>query len=322
MARRTFTWNAYESGLTGALSPGITSVTVDSVVGLAAPVYLVIDPDVPTKREWVRVNTINGNTLENLVRNQSGSVGDVLHDSGAKIRAIFAQQHLDDLFLDIQENTAAGTTHIDDGGDPHGAAGYLKQGVADNTYLPLDGTRAMGAVLPMGGFAIEGLALVPVNPSDAVSKDYIDNLPAGFDGLHSSLTDLPLPDAHHTRYANTEAVDAMGPVGNANPYNHARYANSEAVAAMGAVDDANDLNHVKTPAGIPEAPQDGQIYGRRDASWDAAGADYYNKGEIDAMLASYYTLSSDARAIAGRKIFISAGDPGAIANGDIWHDIP
>ena len=338
MTRRTFTWNAYETTLTQPLLNGITTAIVESTAGLASPVYLVIDPDVPGKREWVRVNTINGNfNLENLVRNQTGSVGDIDHDFGAKVRAIFAQQHLDDIFQDIQENTAALTGvggHVPDTGDPHVAAGYLKQGTANNTYLALDGSKPMAGVLDMATNAITGLPLAPVNPSDAVSKDYIDNLPAGFSGLHADLTDLPLPDAHHTRYANTEAIDAMGPVGDANPYNHtkysagvegptnpenhARYANSEAVDAMGVLGDGNPLNHAR----FDDVPNDGQIYGRRDGSWDAAGADYYNKSEIDTILQQYYTLNTAARAFAGSRIYLQSGDPGAISNGDIWHDLP
>jgi len=110
----------------------------------------------------------------------------------------------------------------------------------------------------------------------------------------------------------------MGTVGNANPLNHARYANSEAVGAMGAIGDGNPLNHDR----FDDVPNDGQLYGRRDGAWVAAGGDFYNKAEIDALLASYYTLSSDPQAVAGRRIYISAGDPGAISNGDIWHDIP
>jgi len=320
MARRTFTWNAYESTLTGALSPGITSVVVDSTIGLAAPVYLVIDPDVPAKREWVRVNTINGSTLENLVRNQAGSVGDVLHETGAKIRAIFAQQHLDDIFLDIEENTAAQGTHADDAGNPHANAGYLKQGVADNTYLALAGGTMAGAIA-MADNPITGLPLVPVAATEAVSKDYIDNLPAGFSGLHADLTDLPLPDAHHTRYADTEAITAMGIVGDANPYNHTKYVDPGGVYLPLA---GGTMLGLVTLSGVPTADLHAATKKYVDDAIAALPApiDAYTKTEVNDIVASYYTLSSDPRAVSGRKIYISAGDPGAMANGEIWHDIP
>jgi hypothetical protein len=53
---------------------------------------------------------------------------------------------------------------------------------------------------------------------------------------HSELTGVGTSD-HHVRYADSEAVSAMGAKANSNPLNHDRYANSEAVAAIKA--DAN-----------------------------------------------------------------------------------
>jgi len=226
------------------------------------------------------------------------SVG-VDHDAGAKIRAVFAKQHLDDLFADSDENEANHTAHVDDPNDPHAAAGYLKLSVADTRYLLKSGDSMTGT-FDMNGQRLIGL-VVPVDPSDAVTKDYVDNLPAGFDGLHASLTDLPLPDAHHTRYADAEAVSAMGTVGNVNPLNHARYADSEAIAAVG-------------PHTVKYT--DGEAV----AAVETADT-YYTKAEIDAMLVSYYTLNSDPRAIAGRRLFIQSGAP-AMSNGDVWHQTP
>jgi len=294
-------------------------VVVDSTVGLAAPVYLVIDPDVPAKREWVRVNTINANTLENIVRNQSGSVGDVLHDAGAKIRAIFAQQHLDDIFLDIGDNTQTHTDHVDDGGNPHAAAGYLKQGVADNTYLALAGGTMAGAIA-MADNPITGLPLVPTVATEAVSKDYIDNLPAGFSGLHADLTDLPLPNAHHTRYDDVEAVNAMGPVGDANPYNHTKYVDPGGVYVPLA---GGVMTGLLTLSAVPTADLHAATKKYVDDAIAALPApiDAYTKTEVNDIVASYYTKNDDPRAIAGRRIFIQSGAP-AMSNDDVWHQTP
>ena len=49
--------------------------------------------------------------------------------------------------------------------------------------------------------------------------------------------------AHHARFADAEAVAAMGAKGPANPLNHDRYTAAEAVAAMGAKADTNPLHH-------------------------------------------------------------------------------
>lgn len=49
--------------------------------------------------------------------------------------------------------------------------------------------------------------------------------------------------AHHVRYSDTEAVLAMGTIGNTNPLNHNRYNNGEAQEAMGVKANYNPYNH-------------------------------------------------------------------------------
>lgn len=52
--------------------------------------------------------------------------------------------------------------------------------------------------------------------------------------------------AHHARYADAEAVLAMGSIGNLNPLNHNRYSGGEAQEAMGVKADSNPFHHDKT----------------------------------------------------------------------------
>ena len=322
MSKKTNTFNAYESELVGALLIGATTVVVTSTVGLQAPLYLVVDPDDANKREWIRIDTINVNTLENITRGLEGSAGapsvGVDHDSGAKIRAIFAMQHLEDLFFDSDANEVAIASHADDPADPHVAAGYLKLSVADSRYLLKNGD-VMAGTLDMNGQRLIGVP-TPVDSGDAVNKQFVDDLPAGFSGDHGDLTNVSASQ-HHTRYSDNDAQLAMDTKADLNPFNHDKYTDVNAVSAMGVVDDANDLNHVKTPA-FADAPSDGQLYGRRDGAWVAIGVDFYSKVALDTELQQYYTRNTDARAFAGRRIYIEAADPGAIANGDIWHDLP
>ena len=63
-------------------------------------------------------------------------------------------------------------------------------------------------------------------------------------------------------------------------------------------------------AGIPEAPEDGEQYGRQDADWTP----------VPSVLA-YYTLAGDPAAVAGRTLYIQAGTP-TMADGDIWFKTP
>ena len=315
MSRRTFTWNAFETELTQALLSGVTTAVVDSVVGLAAPLYLVVDPDEPLKREWIRVNTINGNNLENIVRGLSGSVGGaggVDHDPGAKVRAMFSMQNLDDIFLDILDNTDAGGIHIGDPGDPHANAGYLKLAAANGLYVNKDGD-VMTGLLTLSG--------APTANLHAATKLYVDDLVGGipiFSGLHSDLTDLPDPSAHHTRYTDNESQLAMGLINDINPFHHNRYTDGEAVSAVGPHFSGvhGDLS------GIGAADHHAKYTDGEAVAAVAASGNYYTKAEIESIVASYYTLNTDAREIAGRRLYIQSADPGAIANGDVWHQTP
>ncbi len=158
MSNQSFTFNAYESQLAGPLLAGATSVALVSALGLQAPVYLVLDPDVPSKREWIRVTALNVNTIDNMDRGLVGSQGPggtgVDHDSGAVIRAIFTSQLQDDLFLDINDLETADSDHIA-ASNPHPV--YLTQAEGDAQFLQLDGGNAPSANIPWGSQRITSL---------------------------------------------------------------------------------------------------------------------------------------------------------------------
>ncbi len=158
MSTQSHTFNAYESALDGPLLAGATSVALVSALGLEAPVYLVLDPDVPAKREWIRVLALNVNTIDNMDRGLEGSQGPggtgVDHDSGAVIRAIFTSQLQDDLFFDINALETADTDHVADS-NPHPV--YLTQGEGDTQFLRLNGANAPTADIQWGGNQLTNL---------------------------------------------------------------------------------------------------------------------------------------------------------------------
>lgn len=169
MSKRTYSWNAYESELLSGVDGSSGSITVTSAVGLQAPAYLVIDPDDNARREYVRVTNIASNVFT-VTRGLGGSVGGVgqAHDSGAKVRAVAVHQWLDDIFDDIEANTSDIATntsditnveaavqlvdanlsgHIVNPGDPHAAAGYLKDADVSGVFLPLAGGTVTGPIV-------------------------------------------------------------------------------------------------------------------------------------------------------------------------------
>ena len=173
MSTQSHTFNAYESALDGPLLAGATSVALVSALGLEAPVYLVIDPDVPAKREWIRVTALNVNTIDNMDRGLEGSQGPggtgVDHDSGAVIRAIFTSQLQDDIFSDINALETADTDHVADS-NPHPV--YLTQGEGDAQYLRLNGGNAPTADIPWGGQQLTNLGDAQAD-GDAVNRGQV-----------------------------------------------------------------------------------------------------------------------------------------------------
>jgi len=163
---QSYTWNAYESTLATDLAAGsgVTSVAVASTDNLTPPMYLVIDPDDSTKREWVKVLAFSAGSIDNMVRGLAGSTGvageGIAHSANAIVRAVYTKQVQDDLFFDIATNETdiatnvsaiAGNasdlvTHKADVADPHAAADYQKASEADALYLKLTGGSVTGNI--------------------------------------------------------------------------------------------------------------------------------------------------------------------------------
>ena len=65
MTSRTNTQNAWETSLSSTLPVGVLSVNFTSVSGITAPIYVVIDPEDPLLREYLKIGPggISGNTV-------------------------------------------------------------------------------------------------------------------------------------------------------------------------------------------------------------------------------------------------------------------
>jgi len=138
MSRRTHSLNAYEVALTSAVGDSSLTFQVETTVGLTVPLYLVIDPDDPLKREYFKVTSINGNNLEVGTISNRGLLGTtggppMSHDTGAKVRAVAVSQWLDDIFNDVEDLELWDSNHVA-AADAHPQ--YVKQaGDAMNGYL-------------------------------------------------------------------------------------------------------------------------------------------------------------------------------------------
>ena len=102
-AQKSILQNAYETTLALAIGADATEVSVQvnaAPVGSPSasnPMYLVIDPDSDSTREYVKVTSRSGVSLT-VVRNiDSDSGGLNAHAVGAKVRMVAMKQHFDDL---------------------------------------------------------------------------------------------------------------------------------------------------------------------------------------------------------------------------------
>ena len=108
-AQETNLLNAFETTLTGTIGASDLTFTVNSVVDsasntLAAPCYLVLNPDSATNREVVLVTSINAGTktltLDNINKRYltgSAATSGLSHASGSVVRMSPLQQHIEDL---------------------------------------------------------------------------------------------------------------------------------------------------------------------------------------------------------------------------------
>jgi hypothetical protein len=171
MSSQSHSFNAFETGLDGAIGIGDTTITLDDVSGLVAPGYLVIDPDDPVNREWIRFEGINVNDLTAVTRGLLGNpTQDVAHSSGARVRAVAVGQWLDDIFFDIDALETLSPL-----------------------YLLLDGTRPMTGPLDMDGEEINGIGMnVAPLDADAVNFKYVNDTFIPLVGTNALVTKIPL----------------------------------------------------------------------------------------------------------------------------------
>ena len=96
--------NFYESTLNGILASGATAMTLtaaptsDGTSGIAAPYYLVIDPDNASNREVVLVTAASGTTVSVMTRDVEGRhTTDPTHTSGTTVRMAVIKEMFEDV---------------------------------------------------------------------------------------------------------------------------------------------------------------------------------------------------------------------------------
>lgn len=104
--------NFYESTITAILASGATSMTLsaaptsDGTSNIAAPYYLVIDPDNSSNREVVEVTAASGTTVSTMTRDKENRHGGTTptHVSGTTVRMAVVKE----MFEDVHDRIDAG----------------------------------------------------------------------------------------------------------------------------------------------------------------------------------------------------------------------
>ena len=96
--------NAFETTLSGTLGATDTTLNLTSTTGLTSPIYLVIDPDSSTSREYIFIDgTINASsaamsTTDNRYLTGSAAASGLSHASGTKVRVSPMAQMFEDIW--------------------------------------------------------------------------------------------------------------------------------------------------------------------------------------------------------------------------------
>ena len=104
--------NFYESTISAILASGATSMTLsaaptsDGTSNIAAPYYLVIDPDNSSNREVVEVTAASGTTISTMTRDKENRHGGTTptHVSGTTVRMAVVKE----MFEDVHDRIDAG----------------------------------------------------------------------------------------------------------------------------------------------------------------------------------------------------------------------
>ena len=109
--------NFYESTLNGILASGATAMTLtaaptsDGTSGIAAPYYLVIDPDNASNREVVLVTAASGTTVSVMTRDVEGRhTTDPTHTSGTVVRMAVIKEMFEDVHDRVDALPTASST--------------------------------------------------------------------------------------------------------------------------------------------------------------------------------------------------------------------
>ena len=125
--RETNLSNFYESTLNGILASGATNATLtaaptsDGTSNIAAPYFLVLDPDSAANREVVLVTAASGTTLSTITRDVESRHGGTTptHVDGTTVRMSVIKEMFEDIHDRVDADETTNAAHRGSTSNPH-----------------------------------------------------------------------------------------------------------------------------------------------------------------------------------------------------------
>jgi hypothetical protein len=169
--RETNLSNFFETTLNGILASGATNATLtaaptsDGTSNIAAPYFLVLDPDSAANREVILVTAASGTTLSTITRDVEGRhTTDPTHVDGTTVRMSVIKEMFEDIHDRVDADEVTNAAHRGNTSNPHSVTAAQASAIATANLLDDD------------TFATASATTVPSSES---VKAYVDSKPAG-----------------------------------------------------------------------------------------------------------------------------------------------
>lgn len=143
--RETNLSNFFETTLNGILASGATNATLtaaptsDGTSNIAAPYFLVLDPDSAANREVILVTASSGTTLSTITRDVEGRhTTDPTHVDGTTVRMSVIKEMFEDIHDRVDADETTNAAHRGSTSNPHSVTAAQASAIATSNLLDDD----------------------------------------------------------------------------------------------------------------------------------------------------------------------------------------
>ena len=180
-AQETNLSNFFETTLNGILASGATAMTLtaaptsDGTSAIAAPYYLVIDPDNASNREVVEVTAASGTTVSAMTRDKEGRhTTDPTHVDGTVVRMAVIKEMFEDVHDRVDALPTVSSTDTLSNKTISSANNTLTIDADNATVSNIEVDNLKAATLVTESEGIGSNDNDTTLPSSAAVKDYVD----------------------------------------------------------------------------------------------------------------------------------------------------